>query len=64
VIKFSADGIACIRDEDSLNGTFVNDELLPPGLERRLTAKDQFRLGEATIGHVRIAAGPAEGNHS
>ncbi len=46
-------GTMWIRDEGSLNGTFVNDERLVPGAPRQLSVGDTVRLALDAKGEVR-----------
>ncbi len=39
----------CLRDEGSSNGTFINEQLLPPGQIFRLNSGDQFRIGRTLL---------------
>jgi len=47
-------GTAWVRDERSTNGTFVNDERLPPGVEAPLHDGDALRLAADVTGQVRL----------
>ena len=57
VIAYDADGTALIRDMYSVNGTYVNDEELPPGSQRPVTEHDRIRLGQRTQGRIRTVPG-------
>ena len=46
---FSRGGKRYILDERSTNGTFVNGELLPKGLERELKDRDSIKLGNVSF---------------
>jgi hypothetical protein len=48
-------GRAAIRDEGSTNGTFVNGERLPRGVEAPLRDGDQLRLAADVTGTVQLA---------
>lgn len=52
-----------LRDEDSLNGTFLNDKRLTPGMAVRLHDDDVIELGRIPIGGIKLrfnlAATPA-----
>jgi hypothetical protein len=47
-------GHATIRDENSTNGTFVNDDRLLPGTEVRLVDGDTVRLAADVAGMVTV----------
>ncbi|MGN6791332.1 MAG: FHA domain-containing protein [Streptosporangiaceae bacterium] len=47
-------GHATIRDENSTNGTFVNNDRLLPGTEVRLVDGDTVRLGADITGLVTV----------
>jgi FHA domain/Double zinc ribbon len=47
-------GRAAIRDEGSTNGTFVNGERLPRGVEAPLRDGDQLRLAADVTGTVQL----------
>jgi pSer/pThr/pTyr-binding forkhead associated (FHA) protein len=47
-------GHATIRDENSTNGTFVNNDRLLPGLEVRLVDGDMVRLAADVAGRVSV----------
>src|SRR5271156_6313444 len=52
-------GHASIKDENSTNGTYVNDDRVLPGLEVRLVDGDRVRLGAGgTRGVVLPGGGP------
>lgn len=38
-----------VRDENSTNGTFVNDRRIPPGKYVKLSAGDKITIGNATL---------------
>lgn len=46
---------AWVRDERSLNGTFVNDVPVPPGMRIGLTDGDTLRLAADVAATVRVA---------
>ncbi|SEG43819.1 FHA domain-containing protein [Thermomonospora echinospora] len=48
-------GTAWVRDEGSTNGTFVNGERLPRGVEAPLRDGDQLRLAADVTGTVQLA---------
>jgi ribosomal protein L37E len=50
-------GHASIRDEDSTNGTFVNDDRVLPGAEVRLVDGDRVRLAADVTGDVSLPQG-------
>ncbi|HEX2818958.1 MAG TPA: FHA domain-containing protein [Streptosporangiaceae bacterium] len=50
-------GHASIRDENSTNGTFVNEDRVPPGNEVRLVDGDRVRLGADVTGDVSLPQG-------
>jgi hypothetical protein len=47
-------GHASIRDENSTNGTYVNDDRVLPGLEVRLVDGDRVRLAADVTGDVSL----------
>jgi pSer/pThr/pTyr-binding forkhead associated (FHA) protein len=47
-------GAAWVRDERSTNGTFVNDQRLPPGSEAPLRDGDSLRLAADATGTVHL----------
>jgi ribosomal protein L37E len=47
-------GHASIRDENSTNGTFVNDDRVLPGVEVRLVDGDRVRLAADVTGEVSL----------
>jgi pSer/pThr/pTyr-binding forkhead associated (FHA) protein len=57
IITYDAGGTALIRDMCSVNGTYVNDEELPRGSQRRVTEHDRIRLGPRTQGRIRSVPG-------
>jgi hypothetical protein len=50
-------GHASIRDENSTNGTFVNDDRVLPGAEVRLVDGDRVRLAADVTGDVSLPQG-------
>ena len=52
-------GHATIRDENSTNGTYVNDDRVLPGAEVRLVDGDRVRLAADVTGRRVPAAGRA-----
>jgi DNA-directed RNA polymerase subunit RPC12/RpoP len=50
-------GHASIRDENSTNGTFVNDDRVLPGAEVRLVDGDRVRLAADVTGDVSLPRG-------
>lgn len=52
-IGVDTDGHAWIRDEESVNGTFVNDEEIEPHLPRRIASGDRIRLGASARAEIR-----------
>ncbi|HTX27946.1 MAG TPA: FHA domain-containing protein [Streptosporangiaceae bacterium] len=50
-------GHASIRDEDSTNGTYVNDDRVLPGAEVRLVDGDRVRLAADVTGDVSLPRG-------
>jgi ribosomal protein L37E len=50
-------GHASIRDENSTNGTFVNDDRVLPGAEVRLVDGDRVRLAADVTGSVSLPQG-------
>jgi len=51
-------GHASIRDENSTNGTFVNDDRVLPGSEVRLVDGDRVRLAADVTGNVTLQGEP------
>ena len=54
------DGVAFVRDEYSVNGTFVNDRRVPPGAAVPLAAGDVVRLASDVV--VRVEPALADGS--
>ena len=50
-------GHASIRDENSTNGTYVNDDRVLPGVEVRLVDGDRVRLAADVTGDVSLPQG-------
>jgi ribosomal protein L37E len=50
-------GRASIKDENSTNGTYVNDDRVLPGLEVRLVDGDRVRLAADVTGDVSLPQG-------
>jgi ribosomal protein L37E len=50
-------GHASIRDENSTNGTYVNDDRVLPGTEVRLVDGDRVRLAADVTGNVSLPQG-------
>ena len=50
-------GDATIRDEDSTNGTYVNDDRVLPGIDVRLVDGDRVRLAADVTGAVSLPQG-------
>ncbi len=50
-------GHASIRDENSTNGTYVNDDRVLPGAEVRLVDGDRVRLAADVTGDVSLPQG-------
>ena len=50
-------GHATIRDEDSTNGTYVNDDRVLPGIDVRLVDGDRVRLAADVTGDVSLPQG-------
>jgi hypothetical protein len=48
-------GTAWVRDERSTNGTFVNGQRLPPGVEAPLNEGDSLRLAADVTGTVHLS---------
>jgi hypothetical protein len=48
-------GVAWVRDERSTNGTFVNGQRLPAGVEAPLNDGDQLRLAADVTGTVQLS---------
>jgi len=53
-IRVDDAGHATIRDEGSANGTYVNDDRVPPGREVRLVDGDRVRLADDVTGNVSL----------
>jgi ribosomal protein L37E len=53
-VQVDDDGHATIRDENSTNGTFVNDDRVLPGVEVRLVDGDRVRLAADVTGDVSL----------
>ena len=66
IIVYGPDGTPLIRDMYSTNGTYVNEEEMPPGSQRMLADGDKIRLGGQTTGRVRSVSArlSAKGNSS
>ncbi len=47
-------GRAAIRDENSTNGTYVNDDRVIPGVDVRIVDGDRIRLGADVTGEVYL----------
>jgi len=47
-------GRAAIRDENSTNGTYVNDDRVVPGVDVRIVDGDRIRLGADVTGEVYL----------
>jgi ribosomal protein L37E len=56
-VKVDDFGHASIRDENSTNGTFVNEDRVLPGSEVRLVDGDQVRLAADVTGSVSLPQG-------
>ncbi|HEX9066027.1 MAG TPA: FHA domain-containing protein [Streptosporangiaceae bacterium] len=54
LITVDDSGHATLRDENSTNGTFVNDDRLLPGIEVRLVDGDVVRLAADVSGTVTV----------
>ena len=50
-------GHATIRDENSTNGTYVNDDRVLPGIDVRLVDGDRVRLAADVTGDVSLPQG-------
>ncbi len=53
-VQVDDSGHASIRDEGSTNGTYVNDDRVPPGSEVRLVDGDRVRLAADVTGNVSL----------
>jgi pSer/pThr/pTyr-binding forkhead associated (FHA) protein len=53
-VQVDDSGHASIRDENSTNGTFVNDDRVLPGVEVRLVDGDRVRLAADVTGDVSL----------
>ena len=53
-VQVDDSGHASIRDENSTNGTYVNDDRVLPGLEVRLVDGDRVRLAADVTGDVSL----------
>jgi hypothetical protein len=60
-IGIESDGRPWIRDEYSTNGTYVNNEKVPPGASRSLRHNDRIRIGEVNL-KIRRVAPPGQEN--
>ena len=56
-VQVDDSGRASIRDENSTNGTFVNDDRVLPGAEVRLVDGDRVRLAADVTGDVSLPQG-------
>ena len=56
-VQVDDSGRASIRDENSTNGTYVNDDRVLPGLEVRLVDGDRVRLAADVTGDVSLPQG-------
>jgi hypothetical protein len=56
-VQVDDDGHATIRDENSTNGTFVNDDRVLPGVDVRLVDGDRVRLAADVSGDVSLPQG-------
>jgi predicted nucleic acid-binding Zn ribbon protein len=56
-VRVDDSGHATIRDENSTNGTYVNDDRVLPGVEVRLVDGDQIRLAADVTGDVSLPQG-------
>ena len=56
-VRVDDSGHASIRDENSTNGTYVNDDRVLPGLEVRLVDGDRVRLAADVSGDVSLPQG-------
>jgi ribosomal protein L37E len=56
-VQVDDDGHATIRDENSTNGTFVNDDRVLPGVDVRLVDGDRVRLAADVTGDVSLPQG-------
>ncbi len=48
------DGVYCVREDGTTNGTFVNDERIPTGVEVAVKAGDRIRFGTIEVELVSI----------
>jgi len=53
-VRVDDHGHATIRDENSTNGTYVNDDRVLPGIEVRLVDGDRVRLAADVTGSVSL----------
>jgi hypothetical protein len=56
-VQVDDSGHASIRDENSTNGTYVNDDRVLPGVEVRLVDGDRVRLAADVTGDVSLPEG-------
>ena len=56
-VQVDDSGHASIKDENSTNGTFVNDDRVLPGVEVRLVDGDRVRLAADVTGEVSLPQG-------
>ena len=56
-VQVDDSGHASIKDENSTNGTFVNDDRVLPGVEVRLVDGDRVRLAADVTGDVSLPQG-------
>jgi ribosomal protein L37E len=56
-VQVDDSGHASIRDENSTNGTFVNDDRILPGMAVRLVDGDRVRLAADVTGDVSLPQG-------
>jgi hypothetical protein len=56
-VQVDDSGHASIRDENSTNGTYVNDDRVLPGVEVRLVDGDRVRLAADVTGDVSLPQG-------
>jgi hypothetical protein len=57
VVGIGSDGKAWVRDENSTNGTFVNNTPVPGGHTAPLSHGDQLRIASDVIAHVELRSG-------
>lgn len=57
-VQVDDSGHASIRDENSTNGTFVNDDRVLPGTDVRLVDGDRVRLAADVTGSVSLQGEP------